>query len=134
MRSPIEFRGTSKNGYGLWAVEVPGTASFVGFCGLSMVRFSAHFTPCVEVGWRLAFEHWGHGYATEAAKVAIVHGFCELSLPEIVSFTSASNVRSRAVMQRLGMLRDPTEDFDHPSLPPEHPLSRHVLYRLRAAR
>jgi ribosomal-protein-alanine N-acetyltransferase len=124
-------RHFDEHGFGLWAVEVPGTASFVGFCGLTVARFSAHFTPCIEVGWRLAFEHWGHGYATEAANLAIGHGFGEHALAEIVSFTSASNFRSRAVMERLGMQRDPAEDFDHPSLPLGHPLSRHVLYRLR---
>jgi ribosomal-protein-alanine N-acetyltransferase len=118
-------------GFGLWALEVPGTAPFIGFCGLSVARFSAHFTPCVEVGWRLAYEHWGQGYATEAAKVAVHYGFSELNLPEIVSFTSKCNLRSRAVMERLGMRQDPADDFDHPGLPPAHPLARHVLYRLK---
>lgn len=118
------------HGFGLWALELPGTAPFIGFCGLSKVRFSAHFTPCVEVGWRLAAAHWGHGYATEAAKLALAHGFSDLALPEVVSFTAAGNLRSRAVMERLGMHHDPAEDFDHPSLPHGHPLRRHVLYRL----
>ncbi|HXO68918.1 MAG TPA: GNAT family N-acetyltransferase [Bradyrhizobium sp.] len=98
--------------------------------GLSWARFSAPFTPCVEAGWRLAFEHWGHGYATEAARLALGYGFGPLGLTEIVSFTSATNRRSRAVMERLGMCRDPAEDFDYPSFPEGHPLRRHVLYRL----
>jgi RimJ/RimL family protein N-acetyltransferase len=114
------------------AIEVPGVTPFIGFAGLIWARFSAAFTPCVEVGWRLAFEHWGHGYATEAARLAIDYGFGALALGEIVSFTSATNRRSRAVMERLGMRRDPAEDFDYPSFPEGHPLRRHVLYRLSA--
>jgi RimJ/RimL family protein N-acetyltransferase len=86
--------------------------------------------PCVEVGWRLAFEHWGQGYATEAARLALGYGFGTLALPEIVSFTSATNHCSRAVMERLGMRRDPADDFDCPTLPEGHPLRPHVLYRL----
>ena len=116
--------------FGLWAIEVPGVAPFIGFAGLSVARFSAPFTPCVEVGWRLAFEHWGHGYATEAARLALGYGFGTLALSEVVSFTSTTNHRSRAVMERLGMRRDPAEDFDYPSFPEGHPLRRHVLYRL----
>jgi RimJ/RimL family protein N-acetyltransferase len=122
----------SERGFGLWAIEVPGVAPFVGFAGLAIPRFSAHFTPCVEIGWRLAFEHWGRGYATEAARVALAYGFGALALSEVVSFTSATNHRSRAVMERLGMRRDPADDFDHPTLPEGHPLRRHVLYRLCA--
>lgn len=117
-------------GFGLWAVEVPGVAPFIGFAGLAVARFSAPFTPCVEVGWRLAFAHWRQGYATEAAHLALAHGFGALALPEILSFTSAANRRSRAVMERLGMRRDPAEDFDYPSLPEGHALRPHVLYRL----
>ena len=116
--------------FGLWAIEVPGIASFIGFAGLSIARLRAPFTPCVEVGWRLAFEHWGHGYATEAAQLAFGYGFGTLALSEVVSYTSATNHRSRAVMERLGMSRDPAEDFDYPALPESHPLRRHVLYRL----
>ena len=122
-----------EHGFGLWAIEVPDVASFIGFAGLAIARFSAPFTPCVEVGWRLAFEHWGHGYATEAARLALGYGFGRLALSEVVSFTSATNHRSRAVMERLGMRRDPAEDFDYPSLPEGHPLRRHVLYRLGSA-
>jgi ribosomal-protein-alanine N-acetyltransferase len=117
-------------GFGLWAIEVPGGAPFAGFAGLSWARFSAPFTPCVEAGWRLAFEHWGHGYATEAARLALGYGFGALALGEVVSFTSSTNHRSRAVMERLGMRRDPAEDFDYPGMPESHPLRKHVLYRL----
>jgi RimJ/RimL family protein N-acetyltransferase len=120
----------SERDFGLWAIEVRDVAPFIGFAGLAIPRFSARFTPCVEVGWRLAFEHWGRGYATEAARLALGYGFGTLALPEVVSFTSATNHRSRAVMERLGMRRDPAEDFDHPKLPESHPLRRHVLYRL----
>jgi RimJ/RimL family protein N-acetyltransferase len=118
-------------GFGLWAVEVPDVAPFVGYVGLDVPRFEADFTPCVEIGWRLAFTHWGKGYATEAARVAIAFGFAEAELEEIVSFTVPENHRSIAVMRRLGM--DYVGDFDHPNLPAAHPLRRHVLYRLRPA-
>jgi RimJ/RimL family protein N-acetyltransferase len=120
----------SERGFGLWAVEVPDVAPFIGFAGLAVPGFSAHFTPCVEIGWRLTFEHWGRGYATEAARLALGYGFGTLALSEVVSFTSATNHRSRAVMERIGIRRDPAEDFDHPKLPEGHPLRRHVLYRL----
>jgi RimJ/RimL family protein N-acetyltransferase len=119
-----------EHGFGLWAMEVPGIAPFVGFTGLAIPRFTSHFTPCVEIGWRLAFDYWKRGYATEAARLALAHGFGPLALPEVVSFTSAKNFRSRAVMERLGMHHDPAEDFDHPSLPEGHPLRGHVLYRI----
>jgi len=122
----------NKQGFGLWAVELRRGAPFIGFTGLSMPRFDAHFTPCVEIGWRLAFDHWGRGYASEAARLALDYGFDTAALPEIVSFTAATNLRSRAVMERLGMHRDPTEDFDHPQI--EGPLQLHVLYRLRRDR
>jgi RimJ/RimL family protein N-acetyltransferase len=119
--------------YGLWAVEVTDIAPFIGFAGLHFAQFSAPFTPCVEIGWRLAYDYWGRGYATEAARLALDHGFGTLALSEIVSFTSATNHRSRAVMERLGMRRDAEDDFDRPSLPEGHPLRRHVLYRLDRA-
>ena len=121
-----------EHGFGPWAVEVPGVAPFVGFAGLFIPRFAAPFTPCVEIGWRLAFDHWRQGYATEAARLALAHGFGPLALPAVVSFTAVANRRSRAVMERLGMTRDPAEDFDMPTLPAGHPLRRHVLYRLDA--
>jgi len=123
----------AEHGFGLWAVEVPGIAPFIGFVGLSIPSFAAHFTPCVEIGWRLAFDHWGRGYATEAARLVVAHGFVPLGLAAVVSFTAVANRRSQAVMERLGMRRDPAEDFDHPGLPDGHPLRRHVLYRLAAA-
>lgn len=121
------------HGFGFWAVEAPGhPASFVGLVGLAAPRFQARFTPCVEIGWRLARAHWGRGYATEAASRALAYGFDVLRLPEIVAFTAVGNERSRAVMRRLGMRRDPADDFDHPNLPAGHTLQRHVLYRLSA--
>ena len=123
-----------ERGFGLWALEVPGVAEFAGFVGLSVPRFEARFTPCVEVGWRLAREHWGHGYATEAAAAALDFGFGACGLPEIVSMAVVTNLRSRRVMERLSMARDEADDFDHPSLPEGHPLRRHVLYRQRAPR
>jgi RimJ/RimL family protein N-acetyltransferase len=121
----------SAHGFGWWAVEVIGGAEFVGFVGLSIPSFEAHFTPCVEIGWRLAFEHWGRGYATEAARAAVECGFGRLHLEEIVAFTVPANRRSRRVMERLRMTHSPEDDFDHPRLPEGHPLRRHVLYRLR---
>jgi RimJ/RimL family protein N-acetyltransferase len=120
----------SERDFGLWAIEVPDVAPFIGFAGLAVPGLRARFMPCVEVGWRLTFEHWGHGYATEAARLALGYAFGTLALSDVVSFTSATNHRSRAVMERLGMRRDPAEDFDHPALPETHPLRRHVLYRL----
>jgi len=124
----------AERGFGWWAAEVPGLAPFIGFIGLSVPDFGAPFLPpgktVVEVGWRLARDFWGHGYATEGARACLRFGFDDLRLPEIVSFTAAQNARSRAVMERLGMTRDPADDFDHPKLPPGHRLSRHVLYRL----
>jgi RimJ/RimL family protein N-acetyltransferase len=122
-----------RHGFGLWAVEAPGVADFVGFVGLSVPTFQAHFTPCVEVGWRLAYPHWGRGYATEAAGAALTYGFGDLALEEIVSFTVPANHRSRLVMERLGMTRSPADDFEHPNLPGGHPLRNHVLYRLGRA-
>ena len=121
----------AERGFGWWAAEVPGVAPFIGFIGLSVPSFQAPFTPCVEVGWRLAREHWGRGYATEGAREALRFGFEELGLAEIVSLTTTTNERSQAVMRRLGMTCDPADDFDHPSLPAGHKLARHVLYRLR---
>jgi RimJ/RimL family protein N-acetyltransferase len=117
---------------GLWAVELPDTAPFIGYVGLWPATFPAAFTPAVEVGWRLARSHWGHGYATEAARMAIADGFDRLGLSEIVSFTAAINQRSTRVMEKLGMSRDVDGDFDHPAVPKGHPLRAHVLYRLPA--
>jgi ribosomal-protein-alanine N-acetyltransferase len=118
------------NGFGVWAVEAPGVAPFVGFVGLQQVAFEAPFTPAVEIGWRLAPAYWGKGYATEAALAVLRFGFEELNLDQIVSFTVPANKPSWSVMERLGMMRNPSEDFDHPRLPVGHALRRHVLYRM----
>jgi RimJ/RimL family protein N-acetyltransferase len=120
-----------REGYGLWAVEIPGGAPFVGFVGLAVPSFQAAFTPCVEIGWRLARDVWGRGLATEGARAAAAFAFEQLGLAELVSMTTPANQRSRRVMEKLGMRRDPADDFDHPLLPPGSPLRRHVLYRLR---
>jgi len=120
----------AEHGFGWWAVEVRDGGAFAGYVGLTIPIVRLAFSPCIEVGWRLAFEHWGRGFATEAAKAALAFGFGALGLREIVSFTVVENVRSRRVMERLGMTRDPAEDFDHPVLPPGHRLRRHVLYRM----
>lgn len=120
----------AERGFGPWAVEAPGVAELVGCVGLSVPRFDAPFTPCVELVWRLAPTYWGRGYATEAARAALRFGFETAGLAEIVSFTTRGNRSSRAVMERLGMAHDPRDDFDHPALAPEDPLRPHVLYRL----
>jgi RimJ/RimL family protein N-acetyltransferase len=117
-------------GFGLWAVERRADDAFLGFTGLSDPGFEAAFMPAVEIGWRFAADAWGHGYATEAATPALSFGFETLRLEEIVSFTTPANTRSVAVMERIGMARDPADDFDHPRVPVGHPLRRHVLYRL----
>lgn len=139
-----------KEGFGVWPIELagaparrnetepegvergnaPGAPAFMGFVGLLRVRFAAPFVPAVEIGWRLLPEFWGRGYATEAARACLAFGFATLGLPEVVAFTTPANRRSRRVMERVGMLHDPADDFDHPGLPDEHPLRRHVLYRL----
>jgi RimJ/RimL family protein N-acetyltransferase len=120
-----------QEGWGFWAVEVVGTAPFIGMAGLHRVDPSFPFAPAVEIGWRLHPAYWGHGYATEAATAARDHGFAG-GLEEIVAFTAAGNVRSQAVMRRIGMERDLAADFDHPALAVDSPLRRHVLYRTRA--
>jgi RimJ/RimL family protein N-acetyltransferase len=120
-------------GFGPWAVEIPGVTEFAGFVGLMTPTFDAHFTPCVEIGWRLARAVWGQGYATEAARAAIGFGFEELEFDQIIAMTVPANLRSRSVMERLGMGSLPADDFDHPQLPVGHVLRRHVLYRLRRA-
>ena len=120
-----------EDGHAPWAVERLDDGVFLGFIGLLKAHFDAHFTPAVEVGWRLARPAWGHGYATEGGAASIEWGFDALGLAEIVSFTTPDNTRSRAVMERLGMTRDAAGDFDHPRISEGHPLRRHVLYRLR---
>jgi RimJ/RimL family protein N-acetyltransferase len=119
----------TERGWGLWAVESKADRQFIGFVGLHIPKVDLPFSPCVEIGWRLAFESWGKGYATEAAREVLKVGFDRLGLPEIVSFTATINRRSRAVMERLGMEPE-AETFEHPSLPVGHPLREHDLYRL----
>jgi RimJ/RimL family protein N-acetyltransferase len=119
-----------RNGFGLWAVEVRNVTPFIGFIGLAVPRFDAPFTPCVEIGWRLSADYWGRGYATEGARAALAFAFDVVGLREVVSFTVPANLRSRRVMEKIGMKRDPAEDFDHPWLPEGHRLQRHVLYRI----
>jgi RimJ/RimL family protein N-acetyltransferase len=118
--------GLDERGWGLWAVEVSGGAPFVGFVGLSVPSFAPEL---VEVGWRLHRDHWGNGYATEAARECLRFGFEELDLDEIVSFTTVANTPSRRVMERIGMTHDPSRDFDHPNLP-DWPQKRHVFYAI----
>ncbi|MGH8793808.1 MAG: GNAT family N-acetyltransferase [Stackebrandtia sp.] len=119
----------ARDGYGLWAVEVADAGDFVGFTGMTAADATFPCAPAVEIGWRLARHAWGHGYATEAARACLEVAFDRLKLPELVSVTAPANVRSQAVMRRLGMTRDPSEDFDLPSAPG----GRAVLYRLEAA-
>jgi RimJ/RimL family protein N-acetyltransferase len=121
-------------GYGLWAVETPDEAPFIGFVGLSVPKFQAHFMPAVEIGWRFDRTYWGRGFATEAARAALADGFDRAGLREIVSFTAPANVRSTRIMERLGMTHNPADDFEHPTLPEGHRLRRHVLYRLSRER
>lgn len=122
--------GFAERGWGLWAVEVRATAAFVGFVGLEPATFDAPFTPATEIGWRLARGYWNQGLATEAARAVVHHAFGALDLGEIVSFTAVTNATSQRVMRKLGMTRDPAEDFDHPRVPVGHRVRPHVLYRL----
>ena len=122
----------AQHGFGPWAVEVKDGAPFVGYIGLAVPRFDAPFMPAVEIGWRLAFDAWGRGFATEGAKAVLTHALADLHLPGLVSYTAPSNWRSIRVMERIGLVRDPRDDFDHPLVPEGHPLRRHVLYRTAA--
>lgn len=120
-----------KCGWGFWAASLAQTDEFIGFIGLEDVHFKAPFNihfPAVEIGWRLSHEYWGNGYATEGALACVKYGFETLKLPEIVSFTAVQNLRSIAVMEKIGMHHDLADDFDHPKLPEGHSLRRHVLY------
>ena len=131
-------------GWGIWAVSVPEIADFIGFIGLYNVdpsTFPAPFAPAIAIGYRLAFNHWGKGYATEGAKAVLAYGFNSLKLKEIVAFTAKINIKSRRIMEKIGMTYDPKDDFDYPQLPPnhppnyftfsgDHPLKRHVVYRI----
>jgi RimJ/RimL family protein N-acetyltransferase len=120
----------AEHGFCKWAVEAPGVSSFIGAVGISYVRFQASFTPAVEVAWRLSRRYWGQGYATEAARASIEDGFQRVGLKEIIAITVPHNLASRRVMERLGMTL--SGEFDHPRFPHDHPLCRHVLYRLAA--
>ena len=121
--------GIDEHGWGFWAVEAPGVAPFVGFVGIKPMPPTLPFAPGVEIGWRLAQPYWGRGYAREAAEAALRVGFEQVGLHEIVAFTAVGNQRSRAVMEKLGMLAD-ADLFDHPAVAKGHPLQQHVLYRL----
>lgn len=121
----------AEHGFTFWAVEKRLQEHLAGMCGLGRVTFDAPFTPCVEIGWRFFPDYWGKGYAVEAARRALAFAFLTLDLPEVTAFTTVGNLYSRGLMRRLGMTSDPAEDFDHPRLPPAHPLLRHVLYRIR---
>lgn len=120
-----------QNGYGFWAVEEKGSGKLLGLTGLAPVMFAAPFTPAVEIGWRIASDSWGKGYAPEAARMAFDIGFRYLNLPEIVSFTAVINQKSRRVMEKLGMTQDVAGSFEHPNLPEGHMLRPHVLYRMK---
>jgi RimJ/RimL family protein N-acetyltransferase len=117
------------HGYGFWAAELRDSGETIGFIGIQVPRAQLPFSPCVEIGWRLAHRFWGHGYASEGARASLRAGFETLNLSEIVSFTAANNIRSLAVMRRLNMQEDPVT-FEHPNVPPGSPLRVHRLYRL----
>jgi RimJ/RimL family protein N-acetyltransferase len=119
-----------EHGFGLWAATLT-TGEFIGYIGLNVPAFAAHFTPCVEIGWRLASAFWEKGYATEGAQAVLEYGFNQLGLKEIVSFTVPANTRSIRIMEKIGMKRDLSGDFHHPKLPKDHRLSLHVLYRAK---
>jgi ribosomal-protein-alanine N-acetyltransferase len=122
-----------RHGFGAWAAELRDTGVFIGYIGLAIPRFDAPFMPCVEIGWRIDASYWGWGLATEGARAAVSYAFQTAGLHEIVSFTVPANMRSRRVMEKLGMTHDPRDDFDHPNIPPGHPLRPHVLYRLSSS-
>ncbi len=121
----------AEHGFGLYAAELRNQRLFIGFVGLAVPNFDVHFAPCVEIGWRIAAEHWNQGLATEGARAVLNCAFGPLGLQEVVSFTVPANLASRRVMEKIGMTRYPEYDFDHPRLPEGHPLRRHVVYRVR---
>ena len=129
MRIKSHFK---EHGFGLFAVELKSEKKFIGFTGLAIPTFEAHFTPAVEIGWRLASKYFGQGYATEAARKVLEFAFNELKLKEIVSFTAMVNKPSINVMKKIGMTHDSKDDFQHPKLDKNHPLSLHVLYRIKS--
>ena len=118
-----------KHAFGLFAVELISTKTFIGFVGLKYFSFDSHFTPSVELAWRLSWKNWGQGLATEAAQKVTQYGFETLGLPEILAITAKNNQRSRRVMEKLGMFTNEDENFLHPQLEYSHPLAEHVLYR-----
>ncbi|MCB1135089.1 MAG: GNAT family N-acetyltransferase [Chlamydiia bacterium] len=126
-------RMIEEQGWGFWAAATKDTGQFIGLIGIAQVNFDAPFTPATEIGWRLAKQHWGKGYATEGARAALDYAFSELHLAEVVAFTAEGNAKSRRVMERLGMTHNACDDFMHPKLPEGHPLQKHVLYRIRNA-
>lgn len=128
IRTKIDERG-----WGAWAISLKNGSDFIGFIGLDNVLFDAPFTPAVEIGWRLAYDYWGKGYAIEGAAACLKYGFERLHLNVIVAFTAVQNMRSRRVMERIGMHHDPNDDFNHPELPNGNWLQRHVLYRIKAS-
>jgi len=121
----------AERGFGFWVLEVPGVLPFAGLVGLNVMTIDAHFTPALEVGWRLARDAWGQGYATEAARACLDYAFDERGYDEVVAVTAVQNARSRRVMEKLGMTHDPAENFEHPSVPEGNWLREHVLYRAR---
>ncbi len=122
----------AEHGFCFWAVEERASGAFAGVVGLARISYEAHFTPAVEVGWRIPRPFWGRGYAPEAALASLRFGFDDLGLQEIVANACSENVKSQRVMQKIGMTRDPADDFDHPMMTDDHPLRRHVLYRVGA--
>lgn len=125
-----EYNHIEEHGWGKWAVALKETGELIGRIGLEEVDFQVSFSPNIELGYRLAFEHWSKGYASEGASAVLKYGFNRLGLNEIIAFTPVQNLRSQLVMQRIGMYHDPKDDFDHPKLPKGHYLQRHVLYRI----
>ena len=126
-RAEVHF---DRHGWGLFAAEHEG--QFIGYVGLFHVPFEAHFTPAVEIGWRLARAYWNRGLATEGARACLEFGFSRLDLKEIVAFTVPGNAASRRVMEKIGMRHDPQGDFEHPRVATGHALRRHVLYRIQS--
>jgi RimJ/RimL family protein N-acetyltransferase len=117
------------NGFGLWGLALKDENRIVGFCGLTTVKVGAlPVGPCIEMGWRLMPHLWGHGLASEGAHAALQWGFTHLKTEEVLAFTATTNLASQGVMRKIGMVADPARDFDHPSLSPDHPLRRHVVY------
>jgi 3-dehydroquinate dehydratase/shikimate dehydrogenase len=124
------IKDINEQGWGFWALSTKDSDDFIGFIGLSKPTFQAHFTPTVEIGWRLAHHFWGKGYGTEGALAVLKYAFETLHLPEVTSFTAVQNVRSQKIMKKIGLHHDPVDNFDHPLLADGHWLKRHVLYRL----